>query len=147
MCHLQMLYNTWIYVTRLHHTEINLWLLEEFEQAGNRASHPWKSSLAGHWLNDSTEKSLHFWNFPINHLPNNPRFNPLPSNKILDKSKMKYLQMTKTWLEYWLFLVASRKHCGKRRKCWLPAFPPFPTMFSNGLSLKVVKSQDWVVES
>ena len=22
-----------------------------------------------------------------------------------------------------------RKHCGKRRKCWLPAFPPFPTMF------------------
>ena len=22
------------------------------------------------------------------------------------------------------------KHCGKRRKCWLPAFPPFPTMFS-----------------
>ena len=24
-----------------------------------------------------------------------------------------------------------RKHCGKRRKCWLPAFSPFPTMFSN----------------
>ena len=23
-----------------------------------------------------------------------------------------------------------RKHCGKRRKCWLPAFSPFPTMFS-----------------
>ena len=23
-----------------------------------------------------------------------------------------------------------RKHCGKPRKCWLPAFPPFPTMFS-----------------
>ena len=22
------------------------------------------------------------------------------------------------------------KHCGKRRKCWLPAFSPFPTMFS-----------------
>ena len=21
------------------------------------------------------------------------------------------------------------KHCGKRRKCWLPAFSPFPTMF------------------
>ena len=23
-----------------------------------------------------------------------------------------------------------RKKCGKRRKCWLPAFSPFPTMFS-----------------
>ena len=23
-----------------------------------------------------------------------------------------------------------RKHCGKRRKCWEPAFSPFPTMFS-----------------
>ena len=22
------------------------------------------------------------------------------------------------------------KHCGKRRKCWLPAFSPLPTMFS-----------------
>ena len=26
--------------------------------------------------------------------------------------------------------VAFRKHSGKRRKCWLPAFSPFPTMFS-----------------
>ena len=25
------------------------------------------------------------------------------------------------------------KHCGKRRKCWLPAFSPFPTMFSKSL--------------
>ena len=25
---------------------------------------------------------------------------------------------------------AFRKHCGKRRKCWRPAFSPFPTMFS-----------------
>ena len=22
------------------------------------------------------------------------------------------------------------KHCGKRRKCWQPAFSPFPTLFS-----------------
>ena len=26
--------------------------------------------------------------------------------------------------------VAFWKHCGKRRKCWSPAFSPFPTMFS-----------------
>ena len=25
---------------------------------------------------------------------------------------------------------ALRKHCRKRRKCWFPAFSPFPTMFS-----------------
>ena len=24
----------------------------------------------------------------------------------------------------------GKKHRGKRRKCWLPAFSPFPTMFS-----------------
>ena len=28
------------------------------------------------------------------------------------------------------YVVKSRKHCGKRRKCWLPAFSPSPTMFS-----------------
>ena len=34
----------------------------------------------------------------------------------------------------------GRKHCRKRRKCWFPAFSPFPTMFSKGFfrgSLKV----------
>ena len=25
---------------------------------------------------------------------------------------------------------AFRKHCGRRRKCWKPAFSPFSTMFS-----------------
>ena len=41
----------------------------------------------------------------------------------------------------------GRKHCGKRRKCWLPAFSPFPTMFSKGFFLGVVKSRDCVVKS
>ena len=31
-------------------------------------------------------------------------------------------------------LKKSRKYCGKRRKCWLPAFSPFPTMFSKVFS-------------
>ena len=35
-----------------------------------------------------------------------------------------------------LYLGQERKHCGKRRKCWLPAFSPFPTMFSKKLSPK-----------
>ena len=34
----------------------------------------------------------------------------------------------------------GRKHCGKRRKCWLPAFSPFPTMFSKGVIVRVVKA-------
>ena len=32
------------------------------------------------------------------------------------------------------------------RKCWLQAFSPFPTMFSNCLLLRVVKSRDCVVK-
>ena len=30
------------------------------------------------------------------------------------------------------------KHCRKRRKCWLPAFSPFPTMFS-------ILSKTWII--
>ena len=41
----------------------------------------------------------------------------------------------------------SRKHSGKRRKCWLPAFSPFPTMFSIGSFLRAVESWDCVVKS
>ena len=39
------------------------------------------------------------------------------------------------------------KHYGKRRKCWLPAFSHFPTMFSKGFFLKVIKSWDCVGKS
>ena len=35
---------------------------------------------------------------------------------------------------------------GKRRKCWLPTFSPFPTFFSNSFLLRVVKSRDCVVQ-
>ena len=31
------------------------------------------------------------------------------------------------------------------RECWLPAFSPFPTMFSKGFFPRVVISQDCVV--
>ena len=39
------------------------------------------------------------------------------------------------------------KHFGKRRKCWLPAFSPFPTMFSKGFLYRFLKSHDCVVKS
>ena len=35
----------------------------------------------------------------------------------------------------------------KRTKCWLPAFSPFPTMFSKNFFLKVIKSRNCVVKS
>ena len=31
--------------------------------------------------------------------------------------------------------MKGRKPCGKMRKWWLPAFFPFPTMFSKGFSV------------
>ena len=39
----------------------------------------------------------------------------------------------------------GRKHCGKRRKCWFPAFSTFPTVVS--FFLRVIKSQDYVVKT
>ena len=44
-------------------------------------------------------------------------FKSLPNDKSLDCSKMEIL------------FGSGRKYCGKTRKCWLPAFSPFPTMF------------------
>ena len=38
----------------------------------------------------------------------------------------------------------SRKHCEKRRKCWLPAFSDFPTMFSKGFVVGLVISRDFL---
>ena len=39
----------------------------------------------------------------------------------------------------------DRKHCGKRKKCWLPAFSPFLTMFSKECFFKVIESWKCVV--
>ena len=38
----------------------------------------------------------------------------------------------------------DRKHCGKRRKCWLPAFSPFVTVFSKGFLNRAIKNCDCV---
>ena len=40
----------------------------------------------------------------------------------------------------------SRKHSGKRRKYWLPAFSSFPTIFSKGFFFRVLKSWDCLVK-
>ena len=75
--------------------------------------------------------------------------NSLPNNKILDWSKLKELANDKINVteKVKFGFGQNRKHCGKRRKCCLPVFPPFPTMFSEGPFLRVVKSRDYVVQS
>ena len=56
------------------------------------------------------------------------------------------LQIKKSDSKVEICLRTSRKLCGKRRKCWLPAFSPFPTMFSECLFLGVVKGRECVVK-
>ena len=69
--------------------------------------------------------------------------NILPNVNIFDWSKLKAFADDKTEI----CLGMGRKHCRKRRKCWLPARSPFPTIFSKGFFFRVVKSKDCVVES
>ena len=64
-------------------------------------------------------------------------FNSLPKDKVLELSKVKsicrgqYLCDSKVEICF----VKSRKLCGKRRKCWLPAFSSFPTIFQKASEL------------
>ena len=44
------------------------------------------------------------------------------------------------------FFLQNRKHCRKRRKCWLPLFYPFSTMFPKSFFRKVIRSRDGVVK-
>ena len=57
--------------------------------------------------------------------------NSLPNDKFVDWSKLKAFADDKINVSEKLKFVVGwvEKHCGKRRKCWLPAFYPFPTMF------------------
>ena len=55
-----------------------------------------------------------------------PKFKAFPDFK---------LNMTQKWK---LYFAKDRKNCGKRRKCWLPPFSPFLTMFSQALFLRMI---------
>ena len=45
-----------------------------------------------------------------------------------------------------IFIRKGKKHYGKRRKCWLPVFSSFPTVFSKGFLPRVLKSRDCVAK-
>ena len=40
-----------------------------------------------------------------------------------------------------IYFGKGRKHCGKRRKCWLPAFSPVPTMLSRYSFSRVLRAR------
>ena len=74
--------------------------------------------------------------------------NPLPNDKILDVTKLKALADDKLNVTKMKISLCDRAEntVGKGKKCWLPAFPPFPTMDSKALLFKVVTSRDCVVK-
>ena len=72
----------------------------------------------------------HLNRFITRHLPT------LPNDKILALSNGKHLQTTiSTRLKWPIVFDSVENMCGKRRKCWLPAFSTFPTLFSIGFLL------------
>ena len=60
-----------------------------------------------------------------------PILNPLPDDKILGLPKLKAFADDKLDVTQDIKVVFQRIEniVGKRRKCWLPAFSSFPTMF------------------
>ena len=107
-----------------------------------------KGKIAGHLhfllFLQSFQKTL-FWTF----YHTNPTFNSLPNNKTLNMTKSKVFADHK--LNITKITISSfgrvENTVGKGRKCWLPAFSPFPTVFSKDFILRVFKSQDCVVKS
>ena len=67
----------------------------------------------------------------VNSLPNEKKFRPVQIERIC-----RWQNKCDSKIE--LYFVKGRKHCEKRRKCWLPAFSPFRTMFSRDFLYRVV---------
>ena len=71
----------------------------------------------------------------------------LPNYKILDRSKLKAFADDKIYKNKKLKFGLERiENVGKRRKCWLPAFSPSPTMFLKTSSFRIIKSWDCMVK-
>ena len=75
-------------------------------------------------------------------------FNSLPNDKFLEVTKLKAFADDKLDVAKMTISVFERGgNTGKRRECCLPAFSPFPTVFSKAFFCRVVKSWDCVVKS
>ena len=77
------------------------------------------------------------------------KFNSLQNDNFLDVTNFKTFVDDKSNVVELMISVFDMVeiHWVKRRKCWLLAFSPFPTVFSIGFFLRVFKSRDCVVVS
>ena len=73
----------------------------------------------------------------------NPIFNSLSNYKILALSKLKAFAVDKSNVAKMVISVFDRVEniVGKRKKCWLTAFSPFPTMLSKAVCCRDVKTK------
>ena len=64
--------------------------------------------------------------------------NPLPNNDFFWLVQIESIcrQQKNFDFKTEIHFGVGRKHCGKRRKCWLPAFSPFPRSVFNRLRFK-----------
>ena len=76
------------------------------------------------------------------------RVNSLPNNETLDMIKLLAFADEKLNIIKVTISLCDRveNYCSKRREFWLPAFSPFPKLFSRAFFFRVVNSQDAVVE-
>ena len=74
------------------------------------------------------------------------RINSLPNAKFLDWSKLKAFADDKINGTQKFKFVSARVG-NIVGKCWLPAFSPYPTMFSKAFFVRVVKTRDCVIKS
>ena len=73
---------------------------------------------------------------------------PLP-NRILDWLKLKAFADISNVAQNndGICFSGSRKHSGKRSKCWFPELSPFPTVFSKAHYVRIVETWVCVVKS
>ena len=76
------------------------------------------------------------------------RINSLPDDKNVDLSKLKVFADDKLNVtqKAKICFGKDRKYCGKSRKSCLPAFSPYPTIFSTDFFLMVIKNHDCVLK-
>ena len=72
--------------------------------------------------------------------------NPLLKDKISDSNNLKPFADNKIIINLAQNIISVSERIenivGKRRKCWVPAFSTFPTMFSKAFFLKIIKTWD-----
>ena len=87
----------------------------------------------------------------LNSLPNDNFLDWIKLKAFADNNKKKYVSKIadnnkKCVSKIKICFGKGRKYFGKRRKCWLSAFSPFPKMFSKAFFFKIVNSRDCVVK-